>query len=163
MSIFVTRLPEWNALVAAFPLHWKMLVRSAIAENVELTFVARSTTEEVLRRNCAVMGSPAIALVGDDPDLADARAVGPDHWPTAHFLSRWATAAFVHGAGAEPGLYAELPDTTRQAGGRLALVETNADHVITWGRLFARQGINVQLLIPTDGVHPVPPATGGGC
>ncbi len=84
-------------------------------------------------------GRPTVVVLADDhPD-----AIGPEAWPQARKLLRWASAAV--------------------ASRRLLLVEMELRHMQAWGRLAERELPRLKLLRiePINGQHPVPGAPAG--
>jgi hypothetical protein len=145
---------EYSAAFSIWPEHWQALMRTAAAGGVRLLMVVSSTRASDLRPALKDRTQPTIVLIGDDPGVSR----GPRNWPTARLLTRWATAACVVGAAAEIDRYTALPSEARGTGGRMVLVESDAAHAPAWAGLFVRAGAGVLLVLPEDGVHPVPPS-----
>ncbi|RZA29021.1 MAG: hypothetical protein EOP02_05700 [Proteobacteria bacterium] len=101
---------------------------------------------------------PTVILLLDDLPTA----TGPDGWPQAAKLLRWARRGMFHATGGQELHY--LGATVAAVGsGRLLLVEMRSEHHATWYDLAKRVAPKLQvlnLLPPNGGVHPVegPPA-----
>ncbi len=100
---------------------------------------------------------PTLILVGDDDDAP----TGPDGWPTARRLMRWARVVVLHGTGAERWHY-ETSVNTAELCGRLLMVETSSAMLPAWMAATKRwaPAAGVQVLRVPEGLppHPVTPA-----
>jgi hypothetical protein len=102
------------------------------------------------------LNRPAVVLVGDDPDVGDGAARGPEGWPMARRLRYWTRAAVVHGAGGEPEHYRDAVEAAERHG-RVAFIETSAAQANAWGA-FLRCPRTLYIM-PPDGVHPIAKGT----
>lgn len=103
--------------------------------------------------------SPAVVLVPDDhPD-----ATGPDAWPQARKLARWAGLVALHATGGQHEHYRLFADHAVRCG-RLLVVEIELRHLAAWHDLMLRehQPGAVLCLTPRPGNHhPISPAQAG--
>jgi hypothetical protein len=94
-----------------------------------------------------------ILLCGDG-----ASPVGPDGFPQARRILRWARAIILHGAGAEPGHYATAVASARMTG-RAVLVETTTAHLPAWRAMRDRVAEKTPTLVidtrPGEPAHPI--------
>ncbi len=98
-----------------------------------------------------------IVLADDHPD-----ATGPDGWPQARKLLRWAHSAVFHAAGGRAADY-EMISAATVTCGRMLLVEIEYRHMEAWMRLAARElpRLNLTCIEPEEGQHPIPGAPAG--
>lgn len=100
-------------------------------------------------------GRPAIIVLTSDDDTT---RLGPDGWPHAARILRWAKAAMLHGTGGRPEHY-ELAIEGAKVHRRVVLVETCTAHIEAWTTLARRTMAPERILRmqpPDGGVHPVP-------
>lgn len=96
--------------------------------------------------------TPAVALIGDD-DCASPD--GPDTWPIAPRMLRWARFILIHGGG-QPDRY-EHAVRLAEASGRLMMVECSSANVEAWQEAAARWAVNAQgevMRPPPESLHP---------
>ncbi|WP_237214206.1 hypothetical protein [Falsiroseomonas oryziterrae] len=90
--------------------------------------------------------------------------VGPDGFPQARRILRWARAIILHGAGAEPQHYATAV-ASAMATGRAVIVETTTAHLPAWRAVRDRVAANTPTLQietrPGEPAHPVNTAPTG--
>lgn len=101
---------------------------------------------------------PIVVVLADDcPD-----ATGPDGWPQARNLLRWARGAVFHAAGGRAEEY-EMIAGAAIICGRLLLVEMELRHMRAWGRLAERElpRLNLLRIEPKEGEHPIRTAPAG--
>lgn len=113
--------------------------------------------ERVSARILKFRAPTMLILLDDAPDAA-----GPDRWPQAAKLLRWAGHATFHAAAGQEAHYGAAV-LMAGATGRALLVEMpSADHP-AWLRLAARTAPRLPLLniVPTHGVHPIEGAPKG--
>lgn len=95
---------------------------------------------------------PTVVVLPDDhPD-----AIGPDAWPQAGKLLRWANAAIFHASGGRAEEYALIAEAAIRCG-RLLLVECELRHLQAWSALAERElpRLNVLRIVPREGQHPI--------
>lgn len=104
------------------------------------------------------LGRPCLVILADDHPAA----TGPDAWPQARKLLRWARAAVFHAAGGRAEDYAMIAAAT-VAYGRLLLVEMEYRQMQAWGRLAERElpRLNLLRIEPKNGQHPIQGAPAG--
>lgn len=101
---------------------------------------------------------PRLVILADDHP----GAAGPDAWPQARELMRWAHSAVFHAAAGDPFDYAMIAGAT-VACGWLLLVEMELRHMQAWGRLAECElpRLNLLRIEPKDGQHPIQGAPAG--
>jgi hypothetical protein len=133
--------------------HRSVLVRGAMAGTICLAEIARGgiPSFKAIERT----GRPALIVIGDD----DGAAPGPAAWEAVRRLTNWARGAMIHATGACDLSYQRAIDLAI-AYRRFVLIETTAAHARQWGDVLlkAPRPIPFELLLPTNGQHPVPPA-----
>jgi hypothetical protein len=104
------------------------------------------------------LSRPRLVILADDHP----GATGPDAWPQAAKLLRWAHSAVFHAAGGDPAHYAMISAATIGCG-RMLLVELEYRHLEAWMRLAERQlpRLNLLQIVPTEGQHPIQGAPAG--
>ena len=96
---------------------------------------------------------PAVLLLGDDDHAEQA---GPDTWPIAPRVLRWARFVLIHGGAGRPEHYEyaiNLAGTFR----RLAMIECSSGNVGAWRQAAERWAVNAagQVMQPPPGFpHP---------
>ena len=100
--------------------------------------------------------APTILLVGDDPPVCAAEALGPSAWTGLRRLRYWRPRmAFVHGTGGQHAEYAGAV-VFAEAVGRLVFVETSSAMAPAWRDWLGQFCPGGFTLLPNDGgVHPV--------
>ena len=100
--------------------------------------------------------TPTILLIGDDPPLTAAHALGPDAWTGLRRLKYWLPRiAFVHGTGGTHTEYAAAVSYA-EAVGRLVFVETSSTMAPQWREWLSGFCPGGFTLLPNHGgVHPV--------
>lgn len=96
---------------------------------------------------------PTLILIGDDDDCP----TGPDGWPVARRLLRWASFIVLHGTGAERWHY-ETTINTAELCGRVLMVETSSAMLPAWSAATRRWApeTGVQILKVSEGLPPHP-------
>ena len=130
---------------------------------LQALYAGRIGTWEAQRTGCTgackrflvMVRKPALVIIGDDDDFP----TGPDGWPVAQRLLRWARQVVIHGAGGHPAHY-EGAVMAAEVVGRLLLVECGTAHVEAWkaaAQRWAGQAI-IQAVQVRDGAapHPLP-------
>ena len=111
------------------------------------------TSARTIKTFCAAARGPQLISIGDDGDLP----TGPDGWPQAKRLLKWARRVIVH---AGPGRVEEYQDAVIETVlvGRVLLIETGTAHAEAWRVLAvaARPDHSVHVLLPAHGPHPAP-------
>ncbi len=104
------------------------------------------------------LSRPTVIVLADDHP----GATGPDAWPQAKKLLRWAHSAVFHAASGDPAHYAMISAATVQCG-RMLLVELEFRHMQAWMRLAARElpRLNLLQIVPREGEHPIRSAPAG--
>lgn len=103
---------------------------------------------------------PTVVLLADDQPAA----TGPDAWPQARRLARWARMVALHATGGQPEHYALFAQAA-VLHERLLVVELEYCHLAAWRDLMLRERrpSEILCLVPTPGgQHPVPPSQSGG-
>ncbi len=102
---------------------------------------------------------PTLLVLLDDAPEAD----GPDRWPQARKLLRWAGGAVFHASGGLPEHYA-LAAVMAGIHGRALLVEMEFRHHAAWLQLATRTVPRLPILniVPAVGNHPIAGAPAGG-
>jgi hypothetical protein len=95
---------------------------------------------------------PTCFSLGGDPGF-EFPTFGPRQWMAAEKLRRWCHAAIVHGAGGETEHYRTAVAATLRFH-RVALIETTSALAMDWARFLAPK--HTLVIVPTDGVHPLP-------
>jgi hypothetical protein len=102
----------------------------------------------------------AVVLLDDQPS-----ATGPDAWPQARKLARWAHLVALHATGGQVEHYAHFAQHAVRHG-RLLIVEIELRHLDAWRDLIRleRKPSEILCLTPRPGgQHPVSPAQAGEC
>lgn len=95
---------------------------------------------------------PTLILIGDDCELT---WQGPTAWPQE--LRNWSRHAMIHGAAGTPDSYQMAVSRCMKAG-RYVLVETDSGHLEEWTDFFlaAKEPVSLDIIVPEDGIHPLP-------
>jgi len=104
---------------------------------------------------------PTVVLLADDHP----GAIGPDAWPQAQKLARWAPLVALHATGGQAEHYAMFAQATVHYG-RLLIVELELQHLAAWRdlMLLERKPGEILCLMPRPGgQHPISPAQAGEC
>lgn len=152
---------------------------AAIAETIALSEAAgeafrtplfRAAAAGVLAIATAVSGTPiparilkqrhptTVLLADDHPG-----AIGPDTWPQARKLARWAPLVALHATGGQAEHYQMFAQATVHYG-RLLIVEIELQHLAAWQDLMLLEHRPGEILCITPrpgGQHPVSPAQAG--
>ena len=153
----VTRADDVARLIGVYQslglAHRVPLLRAAM--HGRIAFVAVERGGEPPLRHLKKLRSPAVVLIGDDDYLS----TGPDGWPGAVKLRRWARGAMVHGAGGKTEHYALAVGMALERE-RLLFIETSSVHARGWGEFLLAGSPPVPFvgMLPHDGAHPVMPA-----
>ncbi len=98
-------------------------------------------------------GRPTLVLIGDD----DGDDTGPDGWPMARRLLRWARVVVLHGTGAERWHY-ETTVNTAELHGQVLMVECSTATLPAWMEATRRwapnAGVQVLRVPPGTPAHP---------
>ena len=86
---------------------------------------------------------PALALLGDDDHTDPA---GPDTWPLAPRVLRWARFIVVHGAAGRPEHYEQVLALTA-AHRRVAMIECSSINIPAWQAAAERWAVGAQGLV----------------
>ena len=102
-----------------------------------------------------VHARPLVIVVGDDPPISAAAAVGPDPWIMRQRLRQWRPRyALVHATGGLASQYREIVQAALLFD-RLLVVETGTAMADAWRDVLAPL-CPVTLMLPNDGgVHPI--------
>ena len=133
--------------------HRAYLFRQLRAGRIALIGVQRSTSARYFKQFAAQCRCPALVVVGADDGLHD----GPEAWPLAARLIRWAKAIIIHGAGGAIREY-EFAVITAQRHRRALLIECESGALPAWQSL-AKAAVHPDFALvipPLDGVHPLP-------
>jgi hypothetical protein len=96
---------------------------------------------------------PICVRIGGDPGVGHPDP-SPSAWVCAQRLRYWCRATVVHAAGGELDHYRYAVAATVQFG-RLALIETTSGRAREWVQFLKCP--RTLVILPRDGVHPVPP------
>lgn len=130
---------------------------------LQALYAGRIGTWEARRTGCtgqckrflAMVRKPALVIIADDDDAP----TGPDGWPVAARLMRWARQVVIHGAAGHPAHY-EGAVMAAEVVGRLLLVECTSGTVEAWkaaARRWAAQAVIQAVQVPEgQGSHPTP-------
>jgi hypothetical protein len=102
---------------------------------------------------------PTVVLLADDHP----GAIGPEAWPQARKLARWAPLVALHATGGQPEHYAMFAAAAVHHG-RLLVVEIELRHLAAWRdlMLLERKPGEILCLTPRPGgQHPISPAQAG--
>lgn len=116
--------------------------------------VQRSGSVSELKRFMALAARrPTLVLIGDDDD----EPTGPDGWPCAQRLLKWARVIVLHATGAERWHY-ETTVNTAEARGKVLMIETNSAQLPAWmaatKRWAPQAGVQVLQVQPGEPAHP---------
>lgn len=113
----------------------------------------RGSSAKLFKQWTAMSSLPALALLGDD-DYATPD--GPDSWPIAQRVLRWAKFVLIHGGAGQPEHY-EYAVVLTATFRRVVMIECSSANVPTW-RAAAEQwalGARGQIMQPAPGLrHP---------
>lgn len=101
------------------------IYRAVLACRINLTEVTRGGV--VPSRALKTSPRPLLIVLGDDDHVPS----GPDGWPQARKLLRWAKAVVIHAAGGEAQHYEAIVAITRRSD-RCLLIETTSGHLDAW-------------------------------
>lgn len=100
---------------------------------------------------------PVVVLIEDDDYLSS----GPDGFPGAQRMLRWAHAVILHAAGGEPAHY-EAAALIAARHGRAVLIETSSAQAEAWAVACARWAPAALArgfaMVPRGGAHPIAPS-----
>jgi hypothetical protein len=132
--------------------HRAHLLRARRAGRIALYEVFRETSASTFKRLAAVTRRHAtLVVVGGD----DGRHDGPEAWPLAIRMIRWARAVVLHGSGAEVWHY-ELAIEGAELHRTALLIECEAAALGAWQELIVAHSRDVALIkIVPHGEHPV--------
>ncbi|MFT8245223.1 hypothetical protein [Roseomonas sp. BN140053] len=121
-----------------------------------VSLVAATDGEPMLMRYLKDTRRPVVALLaGDTPTDR-----GPDGWPQARKLIRWAEHVFIHATGGQPFHY-EMMVMAAQMKSRVLVIECEYRHHAAWLALVVKLRPRlpvVNLIPPPGGAHPVMPS-----
>jgi hypothetical protein len=145
--------PAIARLQAAGAWHRVGLLQAVYHGLIDHTELHRGTSARYFKRWAAASCQPALALVGDDdhetPD-------GPDTWPLAPRVLRWARFILIHGGAGRPEHYEHaiaLTGTFR----RVLMVECSSRNIPAWQAAAERWAVGAQGLTmqpPSGFPHP---------
>lgn len=118
------------------------MLQACLQGHVRLLFIAPGQGFPLSTLDRVKDPRPLIVILGGD----GLNAQGPDGFPRAVRLLRWASRIMLHGTGGEPGHY-QLAVQGALATGRCLLVESRGDHLPAWVELRAKVAPNTQTLI----------------
>ena len=102
---------------------------------------------------------PTMVILADDHPTA----TGPEAWPQARKLARWANLVALHATGGQPAHYDLFTSETIRHG-RMLVVELDLRHLAAWLGLVRRERRPGQILCLTPlpgGQHPISPTQAG--
>ena len=133
--------------------HRVPLLQALYRGRIALLEAQRNSSSKLFKCWTAAACMPAAALIGDDDH---ANLDGPDTWPVAQRMFRWARFVLIHGGGGRPEHYEHAVQLT-EACGRLVMVECSSANVEAWRDAAARWAANAQgeVMQPPPGLpHP---------
>lgn len=133
--------------------HRVPLLQALYCGRIALLEAQRTSSSKLFKQWAAAARMPAAALIGDDDH---ASPDGPDTWPIAWRMFRWARFVLIHGGGGRPEHY-ERAVQLAEASGRLVMVECSSANVEAWRGAAARWAVNAQGEImrpPPGSPHP---------
>lgn len=113
----------------------------------------RGTSARYFKLWAAASYLPALALVGDDDH---ATPDGPDTWPIAQRVLRWARFILIHGGAGRPEHYEHAIELTG-AFRRVAMIECSSANIEAWLQAAKRWAVGArgQIMQPPQGCpHP---------
>jgi hypothetical protein len=129
------------------------LMRQRLTGRIGLFEVFRDTSATTFKRFVAIShGQSAVVVVGADDGMSD----GPEAWPLAHRMVRWANSIILHGAGPEL-IHYQLAVAGAVQHGSLLFIECESAALPAWESLIlaARHRPVVLKIVPKGGQHPV--------
>lgn len=132
------------------------LFRAASAGKLNLAVPVRGA---LVRSRILKLRSPTVVLLPDDHPSA----IGPEAWPQARKLARWASLVALHATAGQSAHYQMFAEHAVRHG-RLLIVEVELRHLPAWLALVQqeRQPSQILCLIPRPGgQHPVSPTQAG--
>jgi hypothetical protein len=133
--------------------HRAYLLRQRMAGRIGLYEVFRDTSARLFKRFASAAGpGPMLLVVGADDGLND----GPEAWPLAQRMIRWASAIVLHGTGAEIVHY-EWAVQGAEVHRRALLIECASATLPAWEALIlaATHRPAVMKITPRSGPHPI--------
>jgi hypothetical protein len=134
MTVFA-RIDRWQDIPAAisrFQLagagHRVPLLRALYEGRIAHLELQRSGSAGLFKRWAAMIRLPGMVLLGDDDHAVND---GPDAWPIARRVLRWARFVLIHGGAGAPEHYELAIQLTKQHG-RLVLVESASTRISDW-------------------------------
>lgn len=115
--------------------------------------VQRAGSAKAFKFWSAACRLPALAIVGDDDH---ATPDGPDTWPIARRMLRWARFVLIHGGAGEAWHY-EYAVMLTEKFGRLVMIKSSSANIEAWHAAAERwsKGAEGQILRPPPGCpHP---------
>lgn len=97
---------------------------------------------------------PGLLLIGDDDHTA---ADGPDGWPIAQRVLRWARFVLIHGGPGDASHYRHTVHLTRSYA-RLVMIECSSANVLAWQKAATKWSVGAEGLVmcpPPGVVHPI--------
>ncbi len=142
-----------SAMQQAGAHHRVPLMQALYHGRIALMDLYRPASATMVKRWMAAARLPAIAMIGDDDEGAEQ---GPDTWPVAARLLRWARFVVIHG-GAGYSKHYEHVVTLALIHRRVLMIECSSANVAAWNEAAARfcVGAGGLVLAPPAGVaHP---------
>ncbi len=115
-------------LQAAGAWHRVPLMQAAYHGRIDHTELHRGTSAQYFKRWAAASCHPALALVGDDDHSP---LDGPDTWPLAPRVLRWARFVVVHGGAGRPEHYERVLALTAVYR-RVVMIECSSANIEAW-------------------------------
>ncbi|MBX6747469.1 MAG: hypothetical protein IRY87_36020 [Acetobacteraceae bacterium] len=133
--------------------HHVPLIRAAMAGALRFAVISPGSALPLRLLDMARDSRPLAVILADDGD----KPTGPDGFPQARRLLRWAASIFIHATGGQPIHYAAAAQVTMLVR-RFLLIETNTAHEAEWcdlRRAVAPRTPGVVLTVP-PGAPPHP-------
>jgi len=145
--------PAIAKLQAAGVRHRVPLLQAVYHGRVAHAELHRGTSTRYFKLWAAMVRLPALALLGDDDHAVPD---GPDAWPLAPRVLRWARFVVVHGGAGRPEHYEHVLALTA-VHQRVAMIESSSANVSAWQAAAERWAVGAQGLImqpPLGCPHP---------
>lgn len=159
MNAFV-HIDSWEAIPAAISRmqtagadHRVPILRALYRGEIAHLELGRGGSTSAFKRWAAAIQLPGLALLGDDDHAA---ADGPDTWPIAHRVLRWARFILIHGGTGDASHYDYAVELARQYR-RLVMIECSSANIAAWESAASRWCAGAEGLVmrpPPGVVHP---------